>query len=332
LAGVGLPSGSCLPYTNSSWGTKLPVVTILPTNPLFYQLPTGLFVNSIQVKATINSAAATATAAAANLKLYLRRGSAPSSDIYDAVSTTSGNVASVSYGQPLLGSWFLLISSDLPTTFQLDSAQSECPENMFGSNCSISLSSITDLTESYNLTSMTGTGDYQYFKIRSTTLIFGAATEKLEVVGPALTASYLNLPTNGSNLITSSGNEVNFIWTEAEHIPRELRGNLTWFVSVWFEDGEDYVVWSNIQCANQCEGDDYQTPNATATANGRCDTQSGVCYCDDDYDQLTCTKKGLAVVWIVLIVIAAVIVLAIAIGVPVACYLRNKRRARYERV
>jgi len=331
LAGVGLPSGACLPYTNSSWGTKLPVVTILPATPLFYQLPTGIFVNSIQVKATINTATAT-EAAAADLKLYLRRGSAPSTEIYDAVSTTSGNVASVSYGQPLLGSWFLLIDSNSVLTFQLDSAQTECPKNMYGSNCSISLSNITDLTDNYNVTTMTGSGDYQYFKIRSATLIFGAATEKLEVVGPSITASYLNLPTNDSYIVASSGKEVNFIWSEAEHIPRELTGNLTWFVSVWFEDGEDYVVWSNINCANQCEGDDFETPNATATANGRCDTQSGVCYCDDDYDELTCTKKGLAVVWIVLIVIAAVIVLAIAIGVPVACYLRNKRRARYERV
>jgi hypothetical protein len=202
---------------------------------------------------------------------------------------------------------------------------------MFGSNCSISLSNITDLTGNRNLTTMTGTGDYQYFMVRAPILIFGAATQKLDVVGPAITASYVNLPTNNSNLLAADGDEVNYIWTDAEFIPQGII-NMTWFVSVYFIDGEDYVVWANIHCANLCEGDDYLTPNATANANGRCDTQSGVCYCDDDFNDLTCTKKGLAVVWIVLIVIAAVIILAIAIGVPVACYLRNKRRARYERV
>jgi hypothetical protein len=300
--------------------------------PLFYQIQTGLFVNSIQVKATIapSSSAVTGPAAAA-LKLYLRRGSAPSSDVYDAVSTTSGNVVSVSVDQPLLGAWYLLVSTDQVVSFQMNTNQSACPKNMFGSNCSISLSNITDLTGNNNLTTMTGTGDYQYFMVRTAILIFGAATEKLDVIGPAITASYLNLPTNDSNLISDNGDEVNYIWTDADSIPQGIT-NLTWFVSVYFEDGEDYIVWANVHCANLCEGDDYLTANATATTNGRCDAQSGVCYCDDDFDDLTCTKKGLAVVWIVLIVIAAVIILAVAIGVPVACYLRNKRRARYERV
>jgi len=57
-----------------------------------------------------------------------------------------------------------------------------------------------------------------------------------------------------------------------------------------------------------------------------------MCDCDKGYSGLFCDKSGLALVWIIIIVIVCAIILAIAIGVPVACFLRNRRRARYERV
>lgn len=129
-------------------------------------------------------------------------------------------------------------------------------------------------------------------------------------------------------MVSSSGKAVNFIFTSA---PASV-SNVTWYIATSYEDGEDYVVWANIACPNLCQGDDYPSANATEDTKGQCDEQSGVCTCDDGYDELTCTKSGLAVVWIVLIVIAALIILAVAIGVPVGCYLRSRRKARYERV
>jgi len=168
----------------------------------------------------------------------------------------------------------------------------------------------------------TGTGDYQYYTIRNVTdLMVGTATEEQSNLAPPLTASYLNYPTNGSNMIAASGLATNFLSGSTQY-PQD------WNVAVYADQGVTYYIFANTYCPNGCQGEEYGN-NETY---GTCNEYTGVCSCESHYGNLNCIRTSLAVVWIVLIVIACAIILAIAIGVPVAIWLRNRNRSRYERV
>jgi len=325
---IPLPSGKCQSAPINPFNVPVVATNIQPNTPQYFQY--NVLADSNQFKVVVNSTADSITAATgSNVQMYARRGAAPSSSLYDAMAaydnTTNSYILSVY--QPIFGTWYLSVVNEdsAPATLMLNATVTSCQNKTFGPNCNISLDSVLDLTNNVSLVEVTGTGNYQYFMVSSDTLIFGAGTEDLDVEGPALTASFFNFPTNQSNLISAQGNDVNFIWSS---VPKGV--NITWFVSAWFENGETYYVWANVNCPNLCEGDDYLKANATSY--GTCNAQTGTCTCDDGYGDLTCTKQGLAVVWIVIIVIATIVILAIAIGVPVACYIKNKKRARYERV
>jgi len=93
-----------------------------------------------------------------------------------------------------------------------------------------------------------------------------------------------------------------------------------WYVAI--NSTNPFVVWdaSVGACANNCTG------------RGTCDETRGLCICDDGYERYDCSDKVFPLVWIILIAIGGAILLAIAIGVPVSCYVKNKKKSGYERV
>lgn len=292
-----------------------------------FDIDLGLVTNSLSIVVNPFSFGLSEIGAAmfpnGSITAALRRGNAPNIYQNDSAATYQNNEMTLSISDPIPGAWYLSVYNSLNQTikYTVVFTNTSCPSNTAGPNCT---SSVIDLTNVYNVSSYTGTGDYQYFTLRNTSdLIVGVSTEKAEGIAPPIYASFLNYPTSDSNLISASGQVSNYLFGSTD------LGNMTWRVAVLASSGQVFYIWANTNCPNNCMGDNYGAGNKTY---GTCDAYTGLCACNSRYGNLTCTRTGLAVVWIVLIVIACAIILAIAVGVPVACYLRNRNRSRYERV
>jgi len=267
-----------------------------------------------------------------SLTLYLRRGVAPNpqASLYDAISEFSSGSYVVEIDNPIKTDYFLAIRNNdnasqivFNISYQLAAA---CPSDMTGPECN---SPIQDITDWYNLTKITATTvGYQYYFYSNSTLLVGVGSENGNSTGPGIYASLDNYPTNTTFMTGAAGNPTNLLSAQAVNLS-------TWFISVYVTPSIAstgyYYLWVGTPCPNMCEGDDFGDI-ANTTSRGVCNTQTGQCTCNEHYEDLYCTPSGLKTVWIVLIVIACAIILAVAVGVPVACYLRNRRRARYERV
>ena len=71
----------------------------------------------------------------------------------------------------------------------------------------------------------------------------------------------------------------------------------------------------------------YEFPETTDDSFGFCES------CSSSNAYFNCDKSpGFETIYIVLAAVGGAIILAVAIGVPVYCYLQNRKRARYERV
>jgi hypothetical protein len=128
-----------------------------------------------------------------------------------------------------------------------------------------------------------------------------------------------------------------------------------WFIAVPIPS--DFSIWVGVNCAGNCSDGDHgsclcssangTTVACTAIANSTnyyglysslptsVGESAGSCTCsDDDYAQsFDCSEKSSpTVLFIVLIVIGGLIILFVAIGVPLYCYISNKRKERYERI
>lgn len=125
----------------------------------------------------------------------------------------------------------------------------------------------------------------------------------------------------------------------------------TWYFSVQLP--VDFSVWVGVNCASNCSngkhGDCYcgNQTCASLTTNGTnlapmynrtffLQDSAGACTCnDDDYEKsFDCTERsnGNSVLYIVLIAVGGFIVLAVAIGVPLYCFIANRKENDYDRV
>jgi len=285
------------------------------------------------VQALFVSTRATSEEAVENLDemisfpIYVKRGAPPSLDNSDASFNVSldANLVGFSIPSPIPGRYYFAILDSFSTNVDVTFATElhVCQNNNFGPNCNIT---VVDLTLAHNVTEVNGTGDYQYFRINSTELLVGTGLINGNTTAPAIAASYVNLPSNDSS-INSIGLDVNFIWT----VRPDLVGQYYpyWLISVWANENETYYIWANSHCPNNCTNTNGSVPT------GNCTISTGVCTCETGYSGLWCTapaKHKLKAVWIVLIVIACVIILAVLVGVPVALYIRHRRRTQYESV
>lgn len=126
-----------------------------------------------------------------------------------------------------------------------------------------------------------------------------------------------------------------------------------WIVGV--QGDLDYAIWVGGNCANNCG----VTDDADSDADGYCvctgtDCSSGNLFKfpangNDSFGRCTCTTSkyqnydctdswnadsdsGFKAIYVILLSVGAAIILAVAIGVPVYCYLQNRKRNNYERV
>lgn len=116
-----------------------------------------------------------------------------------------------------------------------------------------------------------------------------------------------------------------------------------WYVAV--EGDENYAIWVGGNCAGNCSDE----KNGYCTCDGHecnpktlwrlpttADDSFGRCTCDK-YTNYDCTNNNdsssstFKTIYIILIAVGGAIVLAVAIGVPVYCYLQNRKRNNYQR-
>jgi len=255
---------------------------------------------------------------------------------FDAVLQTNLNftqgVSTGSLGQivtPLPGIWYITVSLPFNQTgFIMIASSTTCSATTAGANCSSTVTSVNSTA-----VQMTGSGDYQYFTSTTSNLIVGTGIKNLKTYAPPILASSLGWPSNDSYQIISQNNSagsINVVNIANFDYNTPAPATTAWYVAVWAPSGYKYYIWSNNVCCNNCSDPSNKKPSNKTVGN--CNEQTGHCTCPKHYGGLWCYHTGLAVIWIVLIVIACAIVLAIAIGVPVALYLRNRGKARYERV
>jgi len=170
------------------------------------------------------------------------------------------------------------------------------------------------------------------FFMNKTELLVGVGLLSANVTAPSIYASFLNLPNKINNVVSSTGKNVSFIWSQIS--PQLTYAHYNWWwISVLANPNQIYYLWANTHCPNNCSGN-ATYPNSPT---GNCSLTTGVCSCDIGYSGLWCSpnsakKKTLAAWKIALIVIACVVFLAIVIGLPVAWYIRKSKRAKYESV
>lgn len=304
------------------------------------------------------------------INIAIRRGGLPdmATQLYDVVynvNVSGSHYLQFNYNFPQKGLFYFQVWNPSSGSYEVSLTANSIPNvgctDPSDPTCVTSNATASDLSNITSATIQTGNGNYQYFFMSGPTLKVGTGTKNLKAIAPSIVASPVYWPSNESNFVSSMNRTVNLISAYSFYVPNNDNGhhhkkdddsdnaavddadndfgkhhhpkpppvvNQIWYVAISAPSGFSYYLWSGTSCANNCQIPG-QSGNST---HGACDETSGYCQCNKHYGNLWCTRTGLATVWIVLIVIACAIVLAVAIGVPVACYLKNRRRARYERV
>lgn len=163
-----------------------------------------------------------------------------------------------------------------------------------------------------------------YFVWNTANLLVGVANTG-SGDAPYLYASFSGLPLGpNAAFISANDAESNFLYVVSDE-------PANWVIAVQYPSGSDeteFLIWAGEACPNNCSAhgsfdEDYESI---------CNPNTGVCNCANGYTGFDCSSTKLKTVYIVLIAIGGAIVLAIAIGVPIGCYIKNRKRARYERV
>lgn len=333
----------------------LPVTTSTPAQGSVAQDAPALVQFAISDTAFFSSVTFTITSSAvatelvngnettAGLQVAVRRDAFPdpTQGLVDpaTVSTTTGpnnsTVTTVVISTPEGGNWNLLLSSNNSFNFVVNVASSTCPAGTYpgknGTNdCQApwtilpSGSTLTNNTIIANGTTFAISGGWiTYFTWKTSSLVVGVVASDHGDDAPAIYASTVGIPSaNGAEFVANQEDaQVNFLSADS---PNGTVAN--WIIAVQAlepEDETDFEIWAGANCANNC------------SSSGTCPSGSaanGMCRCNDHYKDFQCSTKTLKTIYIVLIAIGGAIVLAIAIGVPVGCYIKNRKRARYERV
>lgn len=272
--------------------------------------------------------------------VYLRRGAAP---LYangvasaDTITISSGTQQTIVYSVenpiPDPVGWFIAFDSSVAVNASLLLTYDSCSGVLIGSNCSITpLDLATFFSQSSEglLLAVNNTGNVDYFYwYASNHLIVGAADREYKNTPPNLYAS-TSTPSNITYLYSDDDTDV-----PAHLINVEIFTNPTYYyIAVYATD--NYWIWYGRPCAGNCTSLTTGLDDAVClecSGHGTCQNDQGVCTCNKGYKNFACSTRGLAIIWIILISIGGAIVLALAIGIPVGCYIKNRKRARYERV
>jgi hypothetical protein len=241
-----------------------------------------------------------------------------------------GQSFSVQIPNPQTGVYYAQVTSDfeLPTTFTIEFNTTSCTLGVDGGCGTLDIFELTPGNNN-NLTNLTNVGNTpQYVSISGDTVLIGFDTnttsQALVQIGVNFVPSGIPITSGTATVIQSIANATLFTLTGVD-------SNDDFVIS--FENAADFtadtlpniLVWSGFICPANC------------SSRGVCDTTTFQCGCQKGFEgrycQLVSPKhKKLSTLYIILIIIGGAILLAILIGVPVALFLNNRKKARYERV
>jgi hypothetical protein len=230
---------------------------------------------------------------------------------------------------PKVGTYYARIYSSLihETNFNIEFNITECNpavENQCGDLTFTSTNS-GDLF----VANITLSDTAELLSIAGTSAIFGLTTNGAGNAYVQLDVDAIPDPTVNNSLINQLGNTISINLnsnTAQNFILSLLSGN-----GMSQDDSEiTALIWTGSVCPNGC------------SSQGTCDPTTLACSCNDNFSGAYCQiqnsspppekKKKLSTLYIILIIIGSAILLAILIGVPVALFLNNRKKARYERV
>jgi len=339
--------------------TGLTNITVSPTGPgtlLTFTINDKTFLNSFVVNAHYTAQTPAEEThlrkrdiSGSPVQLYARRAGFPivtndtNTSVFDpsTSNTTSATTSSTSltFNGPEQGMWFILLSTSGNVTYDVSvSLQTySCPAGLYPSltNTSecVAANDIIGPNGDYTNTSVPANGTLFTFPASAAGITYFNYTTDWLLVGvvggshgsdgaPGLYASATSIPSADSNAVASAQSaQVNFL-----NVRTLNEATANWIIAVQpLEDSDSngFQIFAGAGCANNC------------SSQGSCPSVEGAdgyCTCNSGYKDFFCSTQKLKTIYIVLIAIGGAIVLAIAIGVPVGCYLKNRKRARYERV
>jgi len=255
---------------------------------------------------------------------------------YDRVGDDGENASSiaVAYPKPDIY-WFTVASNDsneITYTFTFKHGKEASIGDV---NATTPPFGVTKDNNTVEYAATKGGIQFTYFTFNLDELKLGIAPQDDSDGAPDVFADINFIPSPDSNIIantdsdeeahlisaTATAKSKGFFWYTFKADSTGAKPAATqWVVAV--NSTNAFVLWdaSVGACANNC------------TERGVCDETTGLCICDDGYERYDCSDKVFPLVWIILIAIGGAILLAIAIGVPVSCYVKNKKKSGYERV
>jgi hypothetical protein len=331
-------------------------------DPSLYNSTVGSVTFSVSVQAPAAPAAAAAKVLAttdSSLTLSAQVGSLPTST---SQASIIGGGSSITVENPgsLPNTLYIGVANAATTTTTavLLATPKVCADNQAGASCQ----TIGFLSGALNSPTVTGSKSsdasaltvYQidYTSIPATAQVVRASvSSKTQTIADTVYARLGAPPTLTAYDYRVGGGYVNQLVLPNYNPPNPAAA--TYNVTAWYigiQASQDYSVWAGNNCANSCNAWNTTSTNGMCMCNGQtCDAITtyevptaadsyGVCQCKDtkkqnnyDCSALVESSSPFKTVYIVLIAVGGAIVLAVAIGVPVYCYLQNRKRD-YERL
>eukprot|EP00010_Vexillifera_abyssalis_P000352 CAMPEP_0201552076 /NCGR_PEP_ID=MMETSP0173_2-20130828/13326_1 /ASSEMBLY_ACC=CAM_ASM_000268 /TAXON_ID=218659 /ORGANISM="Vexillifera sp., Strain DIVA3 564/2" /LENGTH=564 /DNA_ID=CAMNT_0047962491 /DNA_START=89 /DNA_END=1783 /DNA_ORIENTATION=+ len=226
---------------------------------------------------------------------------------------------------PQWGRYYIGIQSDGKTMYQGNltvAVNDPCEkENRFGYGCK-KVKYLSNVTGA--ITKLTATSsDLVFLKVNRTShLLISASSDAAKCPPLYLGAGFV--PTDETyTIMADTGDKVNRIETST------LNHEIDWFIGVGSGNQESISVslWGNSFCAQNCKN----RGNCTGVSNsGERNTfnPSGECDCKHDYTNFYCQDEDdtdFKLEYIILIAVGGAILLVIAVGVPIYCFVQKKK-------
>jgi len=292
----------------------------------------------------------------------------PTEDVNADVDTdTDGDTQIITIYNPYPSTWYLGLKNNGESAHTVNITQVTyvCDTKSFGFNCSLLVKeNITEVSatelEPLEMDAPEDDEDMHFFKVTNThsglvesangTFIRVSATPQKSGDGPTLYARAGALPSKALHDAKAGDEYVNQLVLPV--LPKGDGKQTTkytpwaWYVAV--SGDSKYYIWSGRNCAHNCSNQshgycvcsgnechdlsEFQPVTTTNDSFGRCECTSS------KYSNFDCTNSNdsssgaFKTIYIILIAVGGAIVLAVAIGIPVYCYLQNRKRNNYERV
>eukprot|EP01095_Lingulamoeba_sp_RSL-Kostka_P014829 TRINITY_DN661_c0_g1_i1.p1 TRINITY_DN661_c0_g1~~TRINITY_DN661_c0_g1_i1.p1 ORF type:complete len:565 (+),score=177.60 TRINITY_DN661_c0_g1_i1:106-1800(+) len=302
-----------------------------------------------------------------NINLFLSDVTFPNgvnTGVYATINVEDNVMNYTIYCQGECGMWYLGVRNTNDDAYKLDltHTKNSCKGNNFGENCAYIPANVTTLNinnspnNTFDRSDNTQKIGYQvagddevimdYYKVKFNNnvpangyLRITTASTKTKYNAPSILIRAGNYPTRDQYNYNVTSND----FVNQAIIPFNI--NEEYYVAVVGKNGNSYVIWGGANCANLC---DHHSDNPCMCNGGNCTKNNvfaevqtvndsfGACDCKKKYELYDCSGEeddsSFDSIYIVLIAIGGAIILAVAIGVPVYCYIQNRRRSKYERV